>query len=128
MTPRENGSGMMVRSHPLARIQGLAAKPQKITGAPVNRARVGAPGCITSAGPRGPSGVMATPPPDLTHRIMSRKACSPCLFLSVAVAFFDEPRIDGKPIFWMVRAMISPSADLETSTRMSCRPGPCGQQ
>ena len=75
------------------------------------------PSPICRAGPRGPSGVRVTAPPDFSHFRASRRAWDPPLAFSGLSFFWDEPRMAGKPSRATASAMNCPSGDREMSAR-----------
>ncbi len=72
------------------------------------------------AGPRGPSGVIATPPPCFSQATVSRKAALPPLALAGSLFLAAEPRMAGKPSRSMAAAMKAPSAESEIMARGGC--------
>ena len=94
---------------------GWAARPNRNTGVWRARASITGPCGISSAGPRGPSGVTTTTPPASMNRTASMNAWT--LRLSARLSIVEDPRIAGKLSRRTILAISSPSGEFEISTR-----------
>ena len=101
MLTRANGFGIRNLSQVRSRHAFLTETPTAITGAPARCAAISAPGANERAGPRGPSGVIATSRPASSSRESPTRA---------RLAPRDvEPRTVRNPNDSATRAISSPS-------------------